>query len=94
MHIESAQYSKSRTGSKTFSGDSIDKEKRSTATIQKYAKSILGETYKHMNVEAVDGIKNLSPKLHSLVHVKKSAVGEEEEVDWSELKVLPKKLYL
>ncbi len=83
MNEESNQYSKSRTGHKSFTGDSADKDNRATEQIQEFAQSILGETYDTLNEKALDGFKNLLPELHSVWDG-----GIDKPANWASIKTL------
>ena len=101
MGTTSAYYSKGRTSSnkKVFSGDSEDKEERSTRAIQQYAKSILDTSYKTLNAKGLEAIQRVSPQIYDLVTAGVSLpsasdtgdVSEQvSELNWSVLKTVPK----
>jgi hypothetical protein len=87
MAEESKQYSKGRSTSRPFFGDSQDKEERATKTIQKYAASILDPTFERMAEISASALRQISPELFDRIATK----GEDghTEVNWQLLKDLP-----
>jgi hypothetical protein len=63
MSSESTMYSKGRGDSRTFEGDSQDKDKRATAQIQQYAKIILDPAYNELLRAGAQALRTASPDL-------------------------------
>jgi hypothetical protein len=83
MKSESENYSKGKSVTKKFEGDSEDKEERATASIQKYATSIMQDTYVEMLKISEQALKSIDPNIFD-----KYKHGK-EEIDWKEFKDIP-----
>lgn len=86
MSEESGQYSKGRGSSRAFSGDSEDKEARSTISIQKYAKSILLPTYEKMSAISFEIVQRIAPQEYNSLPTAEDGSGGKE---WKSLKEVP-----
>jgi hypothetical protein len=82
---ESKQYSKSRGPSKSFTGDSADKDDRATENIQLYANKILQPTYDLLNAKAEDGFKRFTPEAFQAAGGTEGAT----TVDWKKVNSIP-----
>jgi hypothetical protein len=97
MTEESAQYSKSRTVGKEFSGDSEDKDERATEEIVHWADKILQPSYDVMDRNAKIGLQRLldsRESLRRLYREEKRVLDRDlsegiSAMDWSQWKEMP-----
>jgi hypothetical protein len=84
-------YSKGRKQKREFTGDSHDKDKRSTTEIQKYAKLILSPTFTTLENAYVDAIVRLGFTETDIPAANTQSVGGTAEMirNWSVLKTMP-----
>ena len=98
MDAESHKYSKGKSKSRTFLGDTEEKNRRATKEIEQFGNAILLPSYDEMDFQAEDALKRLSPALWTKLQHSNSdnAIGDtggnKRRVRWEGLKTIPTEL--